>query len=156
MSRLSAQGRIDAAAAALGLPALDDPTARAVLLVAVAHDYRDRDVWGGDRAITYWDRLPDRVRVACYAGPTLDHWWQSVTTQLGCTHPTLAEDRTAVAVALGAGADRTVLDVIRTRTEAVCLRVRLAVQHDRDQRTAAKATQTDKASTELEGQGAML
>lgn len=91
--------------------ATDDPTTSAVLLVAAAHTTRNRDLWGGDRAITFWDRLPDRVRVACYAGPTLNHWWEAITRALDCHPLPKAEDRTAVAKALAAGSDRAVLDV---------------------------------------------
>lgn len=113
---------------------LDEVSARAELLIAVAHETRDRDIWGGDRALTYWDRLPEKVRAACYAGPTLADWWQRITTTLGCTHPRTVDDRRALATALAAGDDRQVLDALRTRTEALCLRVRLAAQQRRDTR----------------------
>lgn len=118
--------RIDALETDIG--PTDNPTRRAVLLVAAAHTTRNRNIWGGDRAITFWDRLPDRVRVACYRGPTLNHWWEAITRTLDCHALTRAEDRTAVAQALAQGDDRTVLDVLRTQAETVCLRVRLAQQ----------------------------
>lgn len=101
--------------------------ARAVLLVLAAHDGRDRGVWGGDRAITYWDRLPDRVRTSCYRGPTLGHWWEAITRTLGTTQPGRAADRDAIATALTAGDDIAVLDALRTRTEMVCLHARIAI-----------------------------
>lgn len=116
------------ATADLGPP--PDPVAE--LLVALAHDNRDRDVWGGDRAITYWDRLPDRIRAACYFGPTLAHWWERACAQLGSTHPTRKEDREALARALACGRDSQVLDTIRANTETLCLRVRLAIQQHYD------------------------
>lgn len=110
------------------VPAGLDPTiARAVLLVLAAHDGRDRGVWGGDRAITYWDRLPDRVRTSCYRGPTLAHWWEAISRTLGTRQPTRAVDRQAVAGAIVGGDDLAVLDVLRTRTEMVCLHARLAI-----------------------------
>lgn len=110
----------------------DPVAARAALLVAVAHSTRDRDVWGGDRAITFWDRFPERVRGACYGGPTLDHWWQRMVATLGCHQPRNPRDRVTLTGALSGGGDRAVLDVLRTRSDALCLRVRLAHQIHRD------------------------
>src|SRR5690606_3790345 len=72
------QQMLDALADEIGV--LDPVSARAELLVAVAHECRDRGVWGGDRALTYWDRLPEKVRAACYAGPSLADWWQRMCT----------------------------------------------------------------------------
>lgn len=132
----------------------DPITRRATLLVAAAHQTRDRDVWGGDRAITYWDRLPDRVRTGCYRGPLLAHWWESMTRTLGCSQPTQMDDRVALAAALGAGDDAAVLAELRTQTEALCLRVRLAVQLSRDTTTTkARPAQPAEPSTT---QGALL
>lgn len=124
------------------------PDRTAELLVAIAHDRRDRSVWGGDRAITYWDRLPDRVRTACYAGPTVAHWWERMCRQLGCTQPSKQEDRMALAEALGCGRDAAVLEVIRANTEALCLRVRLSIQlmyEDRDTAEPSTATNAQEA-----------
>ena len=109
---------------------LDPATRTATVLVCAAHQTRDRGVWGGDRAITYWDRLPDRVRTACYRGPTTAHWWEAISRALGCGHPSLREDREAVATAL-AGDSTAVLSKLRSTTETVCLLVRLAVQYQR-------------------------
>lgn len=107
---------------------LDAPASRAELLVAAAHRYRDREVWGGDRALTYWDRLPDRVRTATYAGPRLPQWWERICRELGVGQPSRREDREAVSRALAAGGDAAVLAALRGETEALCLRVRLAVE----------------------------
>lgn len=107
---------------------LDLAAGRAELLIAIAHATRDRDVWGGERALTYWDRLPEKIRTACYAGPTLDHWWQRISTTFGCSQPRSDDDRAALAGALGGGDDGAVIAVLRTRTAAICLRVRLAHQ----------------------------
>lgn len=104
----------------------------ATLLVYVAHSTRNRDVWGGDRAITYWSILPDRVRTCCYAGPTLAAWWERICRVLDCAQPYRKEDRLAVAQALAAGDDGAVLEVLRTQAEMVCLRARLATQISRD------------------------
>lgn len=115
------------ATSAAELGALPPAEARAVALVALAYATRDRDVWGGDRALTFWDRLPDRVRTGCYRGPTLGHWWEAMTRALGCGQPHRLEDRELLASTLAAGDDRAVLDVLRTQTEMVCLRVRLSI-----------------------------
>lgn len=98
----------------------------ALALVLLAHDNRDRSVWGGDRAITYWDRLPDRIRTATYAGPTLAHWWERVTRLLGASHPTVEADRVELARVLACGRDAAVLAALRTQTETVCLWARVA------------------------------
>lgn len=127
------RARLDRLATEVG--PVDGPEATAELLVLAAHDTRDWDTWGGDRAITYWDRLPAKILAACYRGPTLAHWWQAITGTLGCTPPRRIEDRTAVAAALACGDDRAVLDVLRTRPEVICLRVRLAQDLDRQART---------------------
>lgn len=132
------QQMLDALADEIGV--LDPVSARAELLVAVAHECRDRGVWGGDRALVYWDRLPEKVRAACYAGPSLADWWQRISTTLGCTHPGRVEDRQALAAALAGGDDRRVLDVLRTRSDTLVLRVRLAVQQRREARQPKETT----------------
>lgn len=109
------------------------PTATAELLVALAHQCRDRSVWGGERALTYWDRLPEKIRMATYAGYTLARWWERCSHTLGCTPPRVAEDRVALAVALAGGDDAQVLAVLRSEPHALCLRVRLAHQYRRGQ-----------------------
>ena len=146
---------LDRLHAQIGAP--DQVTARATLLVATAHHTRDRDVWGGDRAITYWDRLPDRVRTGCYRGPLLAHWWESMCRTLGSGQPTVIEDRVALAQALAAGSDAAVLTELRTQTEALCLRVRLAVQLSREAAPTKRAS-AEPAATEpaISTQGALL
>lgn len=116
------------------LDEVTDHVRDAVLLVTAAHDARDRVTWGGDRAITYWSRLPEKIRSACYGGPTLAHWWERITRILGCSQPSRLEDREAVSVLLARN-DPAVLDVLRTQAEATCLLVRLAVQQHRDANT---------------------
>lgn len=121
--------RMSALAADLG-PAADELSA-ATFLAAAAYDGRDRDVWGGDRALTFWDRFPDRVRAACYRGPTLGHWWEGITRDLGVTPPTRAEDRARLARII-AGDPAPVRAVLAGQTATVCLRVRLAWQLTRE------------------------
>lgn len=116
--------------------------ATAELLVALAHDNRDYDVWGGERALTYWDRVPDRIRTACYRGPRLASWWEAMTRSLGCGQPRRVEDRETLARALACGDDAAVLDVLRTETEMLVLRVRLAAQAQREARQAATMAAT--------------
>jgi hypothetical protein len=110
---------------------LDDDSNAALILVGVAHDTRDRTVWGGDRAITYWSRLPEKVRAACYAGPHVADWWERAVRLLGCSQPSRQEDRAAVAQIIGQDQPG-VLRVLRTNPEALCLRVRLAIQHHKE------------------------
>lgn len=113
-----------------GVDVGNDAMRRAFILVASAYRGRDRDVWGGDRAITFWDRLPDRVRTSCYRGPLLVHWWEAISRTLGVSQPGRMEDRETLATALAAGDDALVLEMLRTGTEAICLLVRLSMQLD--------------------------
>lgn len=133
--------RLDALADEIGDQ--DPISRRATLLVAIAHDTRDRDVWGGDRAITWWERFPDKIRAGCYGGPTLAHWWERMCRTLGCTQPRRIEDRQALAAAISAGDDQEVLTVLRTRPEALALRVRLSMP------TRPKPDQTDRQESLL-------
>lgn len=112
-------------------PSADTQTAAAEVLVATAYAGRDRDVWGGDRALTFWDRFPDLVRAACYRGPTVAHWWDGITRVLGVRPPTASADRTALAKAIGHPDQYGVLDALRLQPETICLRVRLAWQYTR-------------------------
>lgn len=135
--------REDLAVSALDVGALDGPDATAELLVGLAHQCRDRGTWGGQRALSYWDRLPDKVRTACYGGPTLGHWWERMSRVLGCSPPRDPTDRADLARALACPQASAVLDVLRTRTEVVCLRVRLAVQARRDRDAPPPDTTVD-------------
>lgn len=103
----------------------------ATFLVAAAYDGRDRDVWGSDRALTFWDRFPDRVRAACYRGPTLAHWWEGISRDLGVSPPTRVEDRARLASII-AGDPAPVRAVLAGQTATICLRVRLAWQLTRE------------------------
>lgn len=107
----------------------------AELLIGVAHQSRDRATWGGDRALTYWDRLPDKVRGGTYSSRSLDGWWMSMTRALGCGQPRDPDDRAALALALACGDDQAVLGAMRSSAEALCLRVRVAFHRHRNQAT---------------------
>lgn len=140
---LTVTERIAAAAAEIG-PA-EGPLAVAELLVAVAHDTRDRGVWSGNRMLTYWDRLPDQVRAACYGGPTVGHWWERMCRILGSGQPTNAPDRVALGQALTTADGAAVLSVLRSQTEMVCLRVRLVYQLTRPQTETTETTEQTEA-----------
>lgn len=134
------------AAAAAEIGPVDGPAATAELLVAVAHATRDWEVWGGSRALEYWDRLPERVKVATYRGPTLGHWWSAIARQLGCSQPARKEDRQALAAALACGQDSPVLAALRARPEELVLRVRLA--HDLHRQTNKPGTPDTDTDTQ--------
>ncbi len=111
---------------------VDDQAVRdAALLVACAYSGRDRSVWGGDRALTFWDRFPDRVRAGCYRGPTLGHWWEALTRSLGAQPPTQLVDRMALDAVL-ASDPKPILAALRDQPQMLCLRVRLAWQLTRE------------------------
>lgn len=137
-------GRLAALHAEIGNPGTAHLQA-AEVLVASAYAGRDRDVWGGDRALTFWDRFPDRVRACCYRGPTLGHWWDGMSRELGCQPPHRAEDRLALVRATNHTDQYAVLDVLRTQADTVCLRVRLAWQLTKGLSNPAKpATTTEE------------
>lgn len=141
MARPPMTEQIDQATGMLG-----DMTAAercACILVALAHANRDRDVWGSDRAFTFWDRFPNDVRAACCRGPTLGHWWEAMTRRLGAHQPGKAEDRQLLAATLAEPAGP-VLDVLRGQAEVTCLRVRLVAQHQREQATDDTPTTTQE------------
>lgn len=112
-------------------PVTDRAVQDAVLLVACVYAGRDRSVWGGDRALTFWDRFPDRVKAACYRGPSLGHWWEAMTRQLGTQPPTQLIDRMALDAVL-ASDPKPILAVLRDQPQLLCLRVRLAWQLTRE------------------------
>lgn len=119
---------------------LSKPQAVAQTLLLLAHDNRDRSVWGGQRALEYWDRLPDKVRMATYSGPTLAHWWERMVRLLGVSHPRSEADRTELATALACGLDADVLTGLRTQTEMLCLRARIAYTQIRPMLTEGEMT----------------
>lgn len=109
---------------------------QAAELVAIAHRCVDWDVWGGARAVRYWDALADRCRNACYAGPTLAHWWERLTTQMSLDPPRTTADRARLAELLTSPTAASTLHALRTRTQTVVLTVRVAVDEAKTARTA--------------------
>lgn len=125
---------------AAGLPPLDGEQRTAELLCAMAHRCADWEVWGGPRAIRYWDALTARVRQACYAGPGLAMWWERLTVQMSLTPPARKADRALLASLLAGGADQAVLAVLRREAEALVLRVRVAADTRREARAPRAGT----------------
>lgn len=115
------------------LPPVPAPDETATQLVMLAHRCIDWDVWGSARAVRYWDALASRVRAACYAGPTLAHWWARMCVSMSLHEPSLAADRTLLASLLAEGPGP-VLDALRSRTEMIVVRVRVAVDHAKETR----------------------
>jgi hypothetical protein len=135
--RATLRTRLDRLADEVGAP--DPPLAAAELMVAAAYVGRNRDIWGGDKALTFWDRFPDRVRAACYRGPTPAHWWEAISRMLDVVAPAKVEDRRALVAALGHSDGTAVLSALRTQPEALCLRVRLAFQLSREDSATSQA-----------------
>lgn len=111
----------------------DDVTAAAVRLVAAAHATRDASTWGG---LTYWDQLAARVLLGTYRADDVAGWWEQMCRAMGCGQPTKAEDREMLARALSAPSGP-VMEALGERTEALCLRVRLAWDHSPKQEQAS-------------------
>lgn len=129
---------------AAGLPPLAGAERTAELLACLAHRCADWDVWGGPRAVRYWDALASRTRQACYAGPRLAQWWERLTVQMSLTAPQRRADRAILGALLAGGDDAAVLDVLRCQTEAVVLRVRIAADTRRAARVPAPGTSTEE------------
>lgn len=137
--------------AAAGLPPLPGPSGRAELLVMIAHRCVDWETWGGARAIRYWDAMGQRVRSACYAGPTLGAWWERLSRQMSLTPPRSAADREALATLLSEGADAAVLAVLRSQTELLLVRVRVAADTRRETRKTTRPAGRDESGQETIG-----
>jgi len=135
---------------AAGLPPLEGPQRTAEVLTAMAHRCADWDVWGGPRAIRYWDALTSRVRQACYAGPRLSLWWERLTVQMSLTPPPRKADRALLASLLAGGGDAAVLDVLRREPEALVLRVRVAADTRREARAARAADDETEGEPDAE------
>lgn len=121
-------------------PPLDGPAATAERLVLLVHRGVNWDVWGGARRVRYWDALTDRVRAGTYAGPTLAHWWQSVSARISAA-PRTPADRAELAALIGADDQRAVLTVLRDTADVLVLRVRVAVETHREARTLTDGEQ---------------
>lgn len=113
------------------LPPLSGPEAAAERLVLLIHRGVDWQVWGGARRVRYWDALTDRVRAATYAGPTLSEWWRTICTQITST-PRNASDRADTATLIAYPDQRAVLDALHRHADTLVLRVRVLVEHTRN------------------------
>ena len=121
------------------LPPLEGAAGTAELLACLAHRCADWDVWGGPRAVRYWDALTANVRAACYAGPRLALWWERLTRQMTLHPPSRAADRQLLAGLLAGGGDAAVLAALRREAESLVLRVRIAADTRREDYQAAQA-----------------
>lgn len=135
--------------AAADLPPLEGAERRAELLVMLAHRCVDWDVWGGSRAMRYWDALTERVGTACYAGPTLADWWRRMTIQMSLVVPYSSEEKILLASIMAGGDDRNVLSALRLHAQNLVLRVRIAVE-------AKNEARKQKNEESSEDQGVLL
>jgi hypothetical protein len=135
--------------AASPAPPVTGTEAIAERLVLLVHRGVDWDVWGGARRVRYWDALTDRIRAGTYAGPTLAHWWQSVSAKITST-PRNPADRADIAALLQSPDQRAVLTVLRDTPEALVLRVRVAVETHRETRAATHASAPASTTEESE------
>lgn len=114
-------------------PPLTGAEAIAERLVLLVHRGVDWNVWGGARRVRYWDALTDRVRAGTYAGPTLALWWEKVATDISSA-PRSPSDRTELAELLAHPDQRAVLTTLRKTANVYVLRVRVAVETNREAR----------------------
>lgn len=115
------------------LPPLAGPAASAERLVFLVHRGVNWDVWG-PRRLTYWDALSARVRAGTYAGRDLNAWWQDVASRID-SEPRNRDDRRLLAETLMAADQRAVLNILRDQSDVLVLRVRVAVEHHRENNT---------------------
>lgn len=123
------------------LPRLTGPESVAERLVLLVHYGVDFSIWGGARRVRYWDALTDRVKAATYAGPTLEHWWADVCTQIASA-PRDAAERLEVAQLLAHSNPRPVLVALRNHAEVLVLRARVVSEA----RKAVREAALDKAA----------
>jgi hypothetical protein len=126
------------------LPPVDDIDRSAEILLTLAHRSVNWDVWGGPKAMRYWDALTDRSRTAVYAGPSLGDWWQRMTTSMQLSPPHTKADRLLLAELLSCGHDREILDAFRNRSHLLVLRVRVNVEHHKEAHITATEDSIDE------------
>lgn len=107
-------------------------------LILAAHRCRNSDVWGGNRALVYWDvAFPDRVYAAAIQSSSLGEWWQRLDRSMSLTAPVPA-DREPIAVLLGSPEGKAALDVLAEQRMMMVLRVRVAVERSYERRGLTK------------------
>lgn len=92
--------------------------------------------WVTARRGTYWDELlPDRVVAATYRAATLPRWWTDVSQWLE-SRPRSAAERLELEQLLRTDDPVRVLEVLRSETAALVLRVRIVSEAVRAARDA--------------------
>lgn len=126
--------------AAGDLPALHgaaDVADRLLLLVHYGIDWQNGWLSNARHRIKYWDPiLPDRVILATFSAGTLRRWYTDVAAQLISAPRNAAERRELEQLLRPAVAETQVLEVLRTETAGLLLRIRITADAVRDARPA--------------------
>lgn len=120
---------------------MTEPLDAALTLALAAHDGANWDVWG-KRRDRYWDAFESNLRAAAMTS-SLDQFVGRFGRKMGCTFGRNAAARLAVAEVLASGQDAAALRVLRERSNAVTLRVRVVVDSRRALFEARQAEVTD-------------
>ncbi len=114
-----------------GMPPLAGPAGTAERLLLLLHYGIDWNGWVGAHRATYWEQLlPDRVVVSTYRAANLRQWWDGVCTELQAI-PRTREERRELEQLLRSD-PVPVLQVMRSETAALILRVRIVAEAVRD------------------------
>lgn len=120
-------------AAVEGMPPLSGPAGTAERLLLLLHYGIDWSSWVGGHRATYWDQLlPDRVVVSSYRAANLRQWWTAASTDLQAIPRNRAERRELEQLLRADSVP--VLQVMRTETAALILRVRIVAESVRETR----------------------
>lgn len=116
------------------MPPLEGPAGTAERLLLLLHYGIDwSHGWVAGYRTRYWDQLlPDRVIVATYRADNLRRWWSEVAAELEA-EPRNAAERSELEQLLR-HEPLPVLNVLRTETEALVLRVRIVADTLRSSR----------------------
>lgn len=119
-----------------GMPALTGAAGTAERLLLLLHYGVDWESWVGRMRTTYWSQvLPDRVVAATFLAGNLRSWWGIVSAEME-SRPRNSAQRAELEVLLREDA-RPVLEVLRTETDALLLRVQLTAEAVRAARKVA-------------------
>lgn len=118
------------------MPPLEGHEGVAERLLLLIHYGIDWDAsWVSGYRKTYWDKLlPDRIICATYRAPNLRRWWRDVADELG-SRPRNAAERAELEQLLRQDS-QPVLEILRSETPALLLRVRICTEQARALRSS--------------------
>lgn len=127
---------------------LDDADGVAERLLLLLHYGSDFGIWGEKRRARYWEALTERVKGACYSGPTLMDWWSNISEAIP-SQPRNEKERAETALLLSyPHGGLKVLQVFRNHTPALVLRTRVCAEYRRNSYSTVPAISRSKSKEE--------